>query len=152
MKKIVTDFSGTMKLGTHKDKGLMYRVKRNQEQGRITLGIKYLDRFYNLPLMKNFRYRFSGTMKAIKLKLGSHLDNGLMYRVDRKQGQRPITLGVTSLDTFYYLPLLKKIVTDISGTRKAVKLKFGTHIHTWTMGWCIVYTRIRYKGVVISPW
>ena len=56
MKKIVTDFSGTlkavkMKLDTHIDNGLMYRVYQNQGQGTLTRG-------YNLPLMKIFRHTF----------------------------------------------------------------------------------------------
>ena len=46
-------------------------------------------------------------MKAVKLKLGTHMDKGLMYRVYQKQGQGPITLGLTSLDRFYNLPIRK---------------------------------------------
>ena len=43
---------------------------------------------------KNFVTDFSGTVKAVKLKLGTHRDNGLMYAVYPNQGQGPITLGV----------------------------------------------------------
>ena len=72
---------------------------------------KYCDIYrivsYNLPLMKNFRCRFSGTMKAVKLKLGIHMDNGLMYRVYQNQGKGSITLGVTVLDRFYNFPWMK---------------------------------------------
>ena len=50
---------------------------------------------------------FSGTMKVIKLKLGTHMDSGLFYRVYKNQGQGPISLGVTSLDRFHNLPLMK---------------------------------------------
>ena len=46
-------------------------------------------------------------MKAVKLKLGAHMDNGLMYRIYQSQGQELITFGVTSLDRFYNLPLMK---------------------------------------------
>ena len=46
-------------------------------------------------------------MKAVKLKLGTNMDNGLMYCVYQKHGQELITLGVTSLDRFYNLPLMK---------------------------------------------
>ena len=33
----------------------------------------------------------SGAMKAVKLKLGTHMDSGLMYRVYQNQCQWPIT-------------------------------------------------------------
>ena len=44
-------------------------------------------------------------MKLVKLKLGTLIDNRLMYRVYRNQGQGPTTLGVTSFDRFYNLSL-----------------------------------------------
>ena len=85
----------------------MYRAYQNQGQELITLGITTFDRLYNTPFMKLFVTDFSGTMKAVKLKLGTHMDNGLMYRVYQKQDQGLITLGVTSLDRFYNLPSMK---------------------------------------------
>ena len=85
----------------------MYCVYRNQDQGPLTFRIESIDRFYNLPPMKDFRCRFSGTMKAVKLKLGTHMDSGLMYRVYQNQGQRPVTPRVTPLHRFYNLPLMK---------------------------------------------
>ena len=45
-------------------------------------------------------------MKAVMLKLDTYMDNGLMYYVYQNQGQKLITLGVTSLDRFYNLPLM----------------------------------------------
>ena len=39
-------------------------------------------------------------MKAVKLKLGTHMDSGLLYCVYKNQCQWPITLGVTSFDRF----------------------------------------------------
>ena len=50
-------------------------------QGPITLGVTSLSRFYNLPLMKTFVTDFSGPIKVVMLKLGTHMNNGLMYRV-----------------------------------------------------------------------
>ena len=45
-------------------------------------------------------------MKGVKLKLGTHMDNGLMYVYTRIRAKGLlITLGVTSLDRFYNLPL-----------------------------------------------
>ena len=68
----MTDFSGTMKavklkLGTHMDNRLMYRVQKNQVQGLITLGVTSLDKFYNLPLMTNFRHTFLKNCKGYKV-------------------------------------------------------------------------------------
>ena len=44
----------------------MYCVYRSQGQGPIILGVTSLD-------------RFSGTIKTVKSKLGTHMGNGLMY-------------------------------------------------------------------------
>ena len=67
-------------------------------------------------------------MKAVKLKLGTHMDNGLMYCVYQNQGQELITLRVTSLDRFY---INEKFVTLFSRTVRVTKLKL---VHTWTLG------------------
>ena len=57
--------------------------------------------------MRIFITDFPGTMEAVKLKLGTHMDNELMYPIYWNQGEGPMTLGVTSLDRFYSLPLMK---------------------------------------------
>ena len=80
--------------------GLMYCVYLNQGQGALNFRVNSFDRFYNLPSMKNFRCRFSGTMKAVKLKLGAHMESALMYIAYQNLGQGPITLRVTSLHRF----------------------------------------------------
>ena len=64
--------------------------------------------------MKNFITDFSGAMKALKLKLGTHMDSGLVYCVYQNQGQGPITLGVTSLDRFYKFPLMHFFLSHFS--------------------------------------
>ena len=46
-------------------------------------------------------------MKALKLKLGSHMDSGVLYPVYQNQGQGPITLGVAYLDRLYKFPYIK---------------------------------------------
>ena len=53
--------------GTHMDSGLLYCVYQNQGQGSITPGVKSLDRFYNLPLMEYFHYRFLRKYESYKL-------------------------------------------------------------------------------------
>ena len=100
----------------------------NQGQEPITIGVKSRDRFYNLPSMKIFVIDFSGTIKAVKLKLSTHVDNGLMYPIYQNQGWGLITLGVTSLEIFYNLPLMRIFVALFSRTVSVTKLKPGTHM------------------------
>ena len=82
-------------------------------------------------------------MKVVKLKLGTRMDNGLMYRVYQKQGQELITLGVKSLDRFYNLPSMKYFRHTFLKNCKGYSWNVE---HTWTVGWCIVYIGIRAKG------
>ena len=77
-------------------------------------------------------------MKAVKLKLGTHMDNGLMYKVYHNQGQGPITLGVTSLDRFYNLPLMK------SFHHAFLKNYKGYKVETW-------YTNDQWVDVLCIP-
>ena len=58
--------------------------------------------FYYLPLMKKIRYIF--LKSYVKLTLGTH---GQWADVNQNQGKRPTTPGVTFLDRFYNLPLMK---------------------------------------------
>ena len=78
--------------------------------------------------MKNFRYRFLRNYEIVKLKLGTHMDNGLMYPVYQNQPQELITLGVTSLDRFYNLPLMK------SFRHIFLKNCKGYKVETWYTG------------------
>ena len=131
-----------LKPGTYMDSGLMYCLYQNQGQGLISLGVKSPDRFYNLLLMKKkIITDFSGTMKAIKLKFGVHLDSGLFIMYTRSQG--PITLGVTPLDRFYNFPLMtKNCRTFLKNCKCNEKLKPGTHMDRELM---FMYTRVRTK-------
>ena len=58
--------------------------------------------FFYLPLMKKIRYIF--LKSYVKLTLGTH---GQWADVNQNQGKRPTTPGVTFLDRFYNLPLMK---------------------------------------------
>ena len=76
--------------------GLMYCDYRNHG----------LDSVFNLPLMKNiFVTDFSGPMKAVKLKLGKHMDLGLMYCVHtriRAKGLLLLELKPSIVFLIYY--------------------------------------------------
>ena len=64
-------------------------------------------------------------MKAVKLKLGTHMDSGLMYRIYQNQGQGPITLRISLLDTFYNLLLMKNFCCTFLKNCK------GNKVETW---------------------
>ena len=90
-----------LKLGTHKDSGLLCiyrRVYQNQGQGPISR-VTSLARFYKI--IKNIVALFSRTVRVTKLNPGTHMESGLMYHVYRNQGQGPVTHGVKSIDMFY---------------------------------------------------
>ena len=86
----VTLFSGTvrprgLKLGTHVDSGQMCHVYRNQAAAAysslyffIFLSLQFSNINFFVPL-------FSGTVRPRRLKLGTHMDSGQMYRVYRNQ-------------------------------------------------------------------
>ena len=84
LKFFVTLFSETvrptkLKLGTHVDNGLMYCVYWNRDAGAYLSFQFFLS--LQILIIKNFVALFSGTMRPRKLKLGIHLDSGLMYCV-----------------------------------------------------------------------
>ena len=60
------------------------------------------DRLYNVPLKgKIFVALFSRIVRVTKFEPGTHMENGLMYRVYRNQDQGPLIHGVNSLDRFH---------------------------------------------------
>ena len=77
-------------------------------------------------------------MKALKLKLGKHMDSGLLYRVYQNQDQGSITLGATSLDRFYKFPLMKNFC------RTFLKNFKGNTVETW-------YTHGEWVDVLCIP-
>ena len=88
LKFFVTLFPGIvrsrrLKLGTYVDSGKIYRVYRNQAAAYLSL---YSFCFHpNFQTLKYFVTLFSGTVRPKRLKLGTHLDSGQMYRVYQNQ-------------------------------------------------------------------
>ena len=81
---LVTLFSGTvrprrLKLGTHMDSGQMYHIYRNQAAAAY-LSLSSFFFLSNFQTLKFFVTLFSGTMSPRRLKLGTHVDNGQLYR------------------------------------------------------------------------
>ena len=89
-KIFVTLFSGTvrprrLKRGTHMDNGQMYRVYRNHVAALIRPFISSFFFLSNFQILKLFVILFSGTVRLRRLKLGTHMDKGQMYRIYRNQ-------------------------------------------------------------------
>ena len=102
----VTLFSGTvrprrMKHDTHVNSGPMYRVYRNQAADVYSSLYFFLFFLSNFQILKSFVTFFSGTVRPRRLKLGSHVDSGPMYRVYRNQP----AAAYSSLYFFIFLSL-----------------------------------------------
>ena len=106
LKFFVTLFSGTMrprrlKLGTHVASGQMYLVYGNQAAALIRPFISSFFFLSNYQTLKFFVTFFSGTVRCKRLKLGTHIDSGQMYRVYRNQA----AAAYLSLYFFIFLSL-----------------------------------------------
>ena len=73
-----------MKLGTHVDSGQMYRVYRNQATAAY-LSLYFFIFLSSYQTLKFFITFFSGPVRSRRLKLGTHVDSGQMFRVYRNQ-------------------------------------------------------------------
>ena len=142
LKCFVTLFSRTvrprrLKLGTHMDSGQMYRVYRNQAAAA------YLSLYFFIFFFSNFQTfvtLLSGTARPRRLKLGTHVDSGWMYRVYQNQA----AAAYSSLYFFIFLSLqFSKIKIFHHFSQEVWGLEDWNLVHMWTVGWCIVCTGIR---------
>ena len=79
-------------------------------------------------------------MRSRRLKLGTHVDNGQMYCVYQNQAAAAYWspyFFIFSLSNFQTLKFLAHFHQELCG------LEDWNLVHTWTVGGCIVYTRIR---------
>ena len=109
LKIFVTFFSGTvrskrLKLGTLVDSGQMYRVYRNQAAALICPFISSFFFLSNFQTLKFFVTLFSWTVRRRRLKLGTHVDSGQMYRVYRNQAAAAYSSFISS---FSFSPIFK---------------------------------------------
>ena len=119
------------KLVTHMENGWMYRVYWNHATARIHPFIFSFFFLSNFQTLKVFVTLFSGTVSPRRLKLGTHMDSGQMYRVYWNQG----AAGYLSLYSFFFLSnfqTLKFFVTLFSGTLRPRRFKLVTHMEN---GW-----------------
>ena len=84
---------------------------------------------------------FSGTVRPRRLKLGSHVDTGQMYHVYQNQA----AAAYSALYFFIFLSLQFSNINFFSShfSQELWGLEGWNLVHTWIVGRCIVYTRIR---------
>ena len=136
-KFFITLFSGTvrprrLKHGTHVESGQMYCVYRNQAAAAYLSLYFFILLSLQFSTLKFFVTIFSGTVRLRRLKYGTHMESGQMYRVYRNQA----TAAYLSLYFFFFLSnfqTLKFFVTLFSGTVRPRKLKLGTHVDSGQM-------------------
>ena len=81
--------------------GQMYRVYWNHAAALIHHFIFSFFFLSNFQMLKIFITLFSGTVRPRRLKLGTHLDRGQMYRVNQNQA----AAAYSSLYFFIFLSL-----------------------------------------------
>ena len=143
LKFFATRFSGTvrprrLKLGTHVDSGQMYRVYRNQAAAAAYSPLYFFIFLSNFQTLKFFVTLFSGTVRPRRLKLGTHVDSGQLYRVYRN----PAAPAYLSLYSFFF-PIFKHRNFLSHFSQELSGLEGWNLVHTWTVGRCIMYTGIR---------
>ena len=115
----------------------MYHVYRNQTAAAYWFPYFFICLSLQFSNIKIFCTLLSGTVRPRRLKLGTHLDSG-------------------GCMVYTWIRLLLLIHSFIFSFSNIQILKFSSHfsqelwgleswnlVHTWTVGGCIVYTRIR---------
>ena len=74
----------------------MYRVYRNQAAAAYKYLIFFIFFLSNFQTLKFFVTAFSGTLRPRRLKLGTHVDSGQMYRVYQNQAAAAYILSFIS--------------------------------------------------------
>ena len=93
----------------------------------------------NFQTLKLFVILFSRTVRPRKLKIGTHVDNGQMYRIYRNQAAAAYSSFISS---FSFSPIFNiEFLSHFS--RELWGLEDWNLVDTWTVGRCIMYTRIR---------
>ena len=89
----------------------------------------------NFQTLKFFVTLFSQTMRPRKLKLGTHMDSGQMYRVYQNQAAAAYLSLFSSFVFLSNVHTLKFFDTLLSGTMRPRRLKLGIHVDSgWMYG------------------
>ena len=145
LKFFVTFFSGTvrprrLKLGTHVDSGQMYRLHQNQAAALIHPFISSFFFLSNFQTFKIFVTLFSETVWPRRLKLGTHVDSGQLYRVYQNQAADAYSFLYFS---FFFLSNFQTLTFSSYFSQELWYLEDWNLAHTWTVDRCIVYTVFR---------
>ena len=113
------------------------------ESGCCCLFIPFISSFFflsNIQTLKFFVTLFSGTVRPRRLKLGTHVDSGQMYRVYRNQ----VAAAYSSLYYFLFFlsnfQIFKFFITLFSGTVRPRRLELGTRMDSWQM-YCVYWNQ-----------
>ena len=121
------------------DSGQMYRVYLNPAAAAYS-SLYFFIFLSNFQILKFFITLFSGSMRPRRLKLGTHMDSGLMYGVYRNR-------AVAAYLSFYFFIFLSLQFPNIKIFHHFSQELWGLEgwnlVHTWTVGRCIMYTRLR---------
>ena len=92
----------------------------------------------NYQTLKIFVTLFLGTVRPRRLKLGTHVDSGQMYRVYRNQAALLLIRPFICFSFFFLssCQTLNFFVTLFSGTVSPRRLKLGTHVDKGQM-YCV---------------
>ena len=96
---------------------------------------RFISSFYflsNFQTLKFFVTLFLGTVRPRRLKLGTHVDSGQMYRVYRNEAAASFSSLISSVFFLSNYQTLKIFVALFSGTVRPIKLKLDTHVD---IGW-----------------
>ena len=109
----------------------------------------FLSSFFFLSNFQTLKFfiTLSWTVRPRRLKLGTHVDSGQMYRVYRNQAAAAYSSFISS---FSFCPIFKHWNFSSHLYQELWGLEGWNLKHTWTVGGCMVYTRIRLL-LVIHP-
>ena len=124
-----------LKLGTNVDSGQMYRVYRNQAAPAYSSFYFFIFLSLQFSNIKIFCHNF---LRPRRLKLGTRLDSGQMYRVYWNQA----AAAYSSLKfSFSFSPIFKHENFSSHFSQELWGLKVET-CYMWKMGGCIMYASI----------
>ena len=118
----------------------MYHVYRNQAAAAYSSLYFFIFLSLQFSTLKFFVTLFSSTMRPRRLKLITHLDSGQMYHVYRNQAAAATHPFISS---FFFLSNFQHWNFSSHFSREPWGLEDWKLVHTWTVGRCIMYTRIR---------
>ena len=129
-----------LKLGTHMDSGQMYCVYRNRAAAAY-LFLYFFIYLSNFQSLKFFVTLFSRIVRPRRSKLGTHVDSGKMYPVYWNQA------AAAYLSLYFFISFVSNFQTLKFFVTLLYQELWGLEgwnlVHTWTVGGCMVFTRIR---------